>query len=245
MDQSVARRIDHSLQAASRPNLYAAVHKGLRLFMSETLAALGRADPGQREERERALDQVRDLLAIASSHLKHENDFMHPALEACAHGASYRTADDHDEHLEAIEALRRDLAQARASTGALAAPALDALYHRLARFVAENFEHMEVEETHNMAILWDSLDDAQLQALHDELVAAIDPQEMAVFLRWILPAVSHPERLGMLEGMRASAPPEVFEGVLAIARERLSRRDYGKLAGALGVAATPDLVERW
>jgi len=245
MDQSVLRRIDHSLQAVSRPNLYSGVHKGLRLFMSETLATLGRTDPADREELERALDQVRDLLAIASSHLRHENDFMHPALEACAHGASYRTADEHDEHLEAIEALHRDLAQAHASTGALVAPAVDALYRRLARFVAENFEHMEVEETHNMAILWDALDDAQLRSIHDELVAAIEPQEMAVYLRWILPAVSHPERLGMLEGMRASAPPEVFEGVLAIARDRLSRRDYGKLAGALGVAAMPGLVEPW
>jgi len=245
MDQSMLRRIDRDLQTSSRQNLYTGVHKGLRLFMSETLATLGRADPADREELGHALDQVRDLLAIASSHLKHENDFVHPALEACAHGASHRTADDHDEHLDAIAALHADLVQARASSGALAAPAIDALYRRLARFVAENLEHMDVEETHNMAVLWDAFDDAQLQSIHDELVAAIDPQEMAVYLRWILPAVSHPERLGMLEGMRASAPPPVFEGVLAIARERLSQRDYAKLAGALGLAAMPGVVEKW
>ena len=245
MDQSTLRRIDQGLQTASRPNLYAGVHKGLRLFMGETLATLGRADPADRDELGHALDQVGELLAIALSHLKHENAFMHPALEACAHGASYRTADDHDAHLEAIEALHADLARARTAAGALRTPAIDALYRRLARFVAENLEHMDVEETHNMALLWDSLDDAQLQALHDELVAAIDPREMVVFLRWILPAVAHPERLGMLEGMRASAPPEVFEGVLAIAAQRLSRRDYAKLADGLGLAAMPDLVERW
>jgi len=244
MDQSVLRRVDEILQAPARPNLYAAVHKGLRLFMGETLAALGRADPQDRDELARALDQVGDLLAIALSHLRHENQFMHPAIERCMQGASSRTADDHEEHLKSLDALHADLALARASTGPALEPAVGALYRRLARFVAENFEHMEVEETHNMSVLWDAMDDAQLQEIHDALVAAIEPAEMAVFMRWILPAVSHPERLGMLSEMRASAPAEAFDGVLAIARERLAPRDYAKLAAGLGLPR-PGLVEGW
>lgn len=246
MDQSVMRRIEPNPQGAvARPNLYAGVHKGLRAFMSETLAAVGRADPADADEVARTLGQVDGLLEIALSHVEHENRFMHTAMEACAPGSSYRTADDHVEHLDSIAALRTDVARVRESAGNARAASLDALYRRLARFVAENFEHMEVEETHNMAVLWDALDDAKLMDIHAAIIAAIPPQQMAVFLRWILPSVSHPERAAMLQEMRAGAPAEAFAGALAIACERLTHRDWAKLTRALGLAESPTVVERW
>lgn len=246
MDQSVMRRIDATSQGAvARPNLYAGVHKGLRAFMSDTLAAVGRADPGDADELACTSAQVDGLLEIALSHLEHENRFMHTAMESCAVGSSYRTADDHVEHLESIAALHAELARLREAPAGERAAVLDALYRRLARFVAENFEHMEVEETHNMSVLWDALDDAQLHEIHAAIIAAIPPQKMAIFLRWILPSVSHPERVEMLAQMRAEAPAEAFAGALEIARERLAQRDWAKLASALGVAAAPQVAERW
>ena len=246
MDQNVMLRTDETRQAArARPNLYAAVHKGLRAFMSDTLVALGSADPSDDRELATALGQVRDLLEIALSHLEHENRFMHTAMEACAPGSSDRTADDHLEHLDAIEALRAGVARVENSAAPTRGEAIDALYRRLARFVAENLEHMDVEETHNMAILWAGLDDAQLKGVHDAILAAIPPQTMAHFLRWILPSVSHPERLGMLGEMRASAPAPAFDGALALARERLSPRDFAKLARGLAIPVAPEPLERW
>lgn len=246
MDQSVVRRIDEATQAASgRPNLYAAVHKGLRAFMGDTLVAIGRADPNDAQELASALQQVRDLLEIALSHLEHEDRFMHTAMEACRPGSSERTADDHQGHLEAIAALRAGLARVENSEAQARGAAVDALYRRLARFVAENFEHMEIEESQNMAVLWEALDDAQLESIHGAIIQAIPPLTMARFQRWILPSVSHPERVGMLAEMRANAPAPAFEAAIAIARERLSQRDFAKLARELAVAATPQLVEQW
>ncbi len=243
MDQSVVCRTDEQTQAASaRPNLYAAVHKGLRAFMGDALVAIGRADPTDAQDLASALEQVRDLLEIALSHLEHEDRFMHTAMEACSPGSSERTADDHLGHLEAIAALRAGLARVEDSAPQARGAAIDALYRRLARFVAENFEHMEIEETHNMAVLWNALDDTQLEAIHDAIIRAIPPLTMARFQRWILPAVSHPERLGMLAQMRANAPAPAFEGAIAIARERLSQREFAKLARELGIATTAELV---
>ena len=45
--------------------------------------------------------------------------------------------------------------------------------------------------------------------------------------------VAHGERLAQLQGMRAGSPREAYEGALAIARERLTLRDWRKLEGAL------------
>jgi hypothetical protein len=52
------------------------------------------------------------------------------------------------------------------------------LYRHPARFVAENFEHMQVEETVHNEALWAHYTDAELKALHDRLRASIPPAEM-------------------------------------------------------------------
>lgn len=246
MDQSTLSRIpEAAARAAHRPNLYSAVHKGLRACMAETLIAAGSADAADPRELTVALERVRALLDLCLAHLEHENEFIHRAMEKVQPGSSQRTGDDHDEHLHAIAALRAavDVVE-RAGLESRAAAAQD-LYAQLSVFVAHNLEHMQVEETHNMAVLWTHLDDAALGALHDELVAAIPPEQMNHFMRWIVPSVAHSERLAMFEGMRATAPAQAFDEALALARNRLAQPSWSKLALALGVSAGPDLVEKW
>ena len=62
------------------------------------------------------------------------------------------------------------------------------------------------------------------------------PQEMARVLYWILPAITPPSRAAMLSGMRASAPAPVFDGVVAMAKQRLQPSDWRKLAKQLHLA---------
>ena len=83
------------------------------------------------------------------------------------------------------------------------------LYHSLALFVAENFQHMYAEEHENNETLWALYSDAELHALHAEIMASLDPVKMVNFARWILPYVSHRERAAMLAGMQKAAPVPV------------------------------------
>lgn len=56
---------------------------------------------------------------------------------------------------------------------------------------------------------------------------------MCVFIRYMVPAMSHAERVGLLGGMRAAAPPDVFEMFRNAARASLPEDEY------LAVAAPP------
>ena len=246
MDQSTLSRLsDVAAHAAHRPNLYTAVHKGLRACMAEALIGAGSADAADPREVTVALARVRALLDLCLSHLEHENAFVHRAMERAQPGSSHRTTDDHDEHLQAITALRAtvDVVE-RADPRSRAAAAQD-LYAQLSVFIAHNLEHMHVEETHNMAVLWTHLDDEALGALHGEIVAAIPAEQMNHFTRWIVPSISHAERVEMFEGMRAAAPARAFDEALALARSRLSQSSWSKLASALAVSVEPDPVEKW
>ncbi len=224
------------MNTSPRFNLYAPVHKALRLFMTDTLLHLSRLDLDDPQDLSAGLAQLDALLDAAGCHLQHENDFIHPAIEAGCPGVSHRIAAEHRDHLDAIATLR---AQATALRAVPEATAAHRLYRQLAAFIAENFEHMEVEETRHNQALWAAYGDADLQSIEARILASIDPQEMSRWLRWMLPAFNPAERAQLVGGM----PPEARGPVLASARSLLGDVAWAKLCKALGDAPVPGLVE--
>jgi hypothetical protein len=222
--------------AAPRPELYTAVHKGLRAFMSETLAAVGRMDADDRAEVAEVLVMVRLLLWTCRDHLALENRHLHPAMEARSPGSSRTTATDHVDHERAFAALKSDVQALEQALPARRAAAALHLYRQLAVFVAENFLHMHTEETENTALLWQTHTDAELVDLHQRIVKSIPPTDMAVYLRWMVPAMSPSERAAMLGNMRQGMPAETFAGVIATVRPHLREREWDKLSRALAAA---------
>ena len=235
MTQTAVRTKAELVEAvrAGRFDIYGGVHKGLRSFMADTLVAVGRMDANDPADVAGTLAQVRGLLEFCREHLHAENQFLHPAMEARRPGSACDTAKDHDGHLDGFEQLETDvLAIERAKNGAGADAALR-LYRRLALFVAENLEHMHVEETANNAVLWATHNDEELVEIHQAIVASVSPAMMAVFLRWAVPAMTPAERAGLFTGIQSGAPREVLERMLATARPHLSERDWTKLMAAL------------
>src|SRR5262245_55721477 len=190
----------------NRFNIYAVVHKGLRGFMVETLTAVGRMDVNDECEAAKAISKVRTLLSFCRSHIKHEDEFLHPALEKARAGAAATTAHDHEHHIEEIEVLERETAVFDAASASAKRSRVHDLYLQLACFVAENFRHMNVEETDNHRVLIDAYTDAEILAINAALVATISPQNHAIWLRWMLFYGNAGERAKLLGGMKAGAP---------------------------------------
>src|SRR5262245_18805625 len=160
---------------AGRFDIYAGVHKGLRRFMGDTLVGVGRMDVHDAAEVAETVVQVRGLLEFCLEHLHAENQFLHPALEARRPGAAGATAKDHDGHLQAIERLEFDVRGVERAQPDARADAALRLYRRLGAFVAENLEHMNVEETANNAARWATHTDAELVGIHQAVVASVRP----------------------------------------------------------------------
>jgi len=237
-----AQELERLAAAQPRVDMYGGIHKAMRACMSDALLALGRVDPDDAAEVATATARVMDLLDLCESHLQHENDFVHRAIEARAAGASDAVAHDHEEHREHIVQLRA-LAQAlRTARPGAATVIAHQLYGQVALFVAENFRHMHVEETAHNAVLWARYTDAELIVLHDELVASIPPKQMMRIARWLVPAMNPAERLGLLRDVRSKAPGPAFEAMLEVARPHLTAGEWAKLARGLGLPVVPGLV---
>lgn len=231
--------IDHAADAttstAPRHDIYAFVHKGLRAWMGEVLARIGRTDPQDAAEIAQTLRALRELLAFCRRHIAHEDQFVHPAMEARRPGSAEVTASDHVGHENAIRELEGIMASLEYGPVHDRAATLQRLYRRCALFVAENLEHMAVEESHNNRVLWETHADAEIMDVEHALVASIPPAELMDALRWMLPWMNAQERAGMLGGMRQGMPAEAFGAVLAMLREHLSPAEWRKLATALSL----------
>ncbi len=216
-----------------RYNIYVIVHKGLRGFMTDVLMRWGRVDVADDCERGQAVEQARELLALCKGHLQHENGVLHPAIERVRPGFTARIALEHAGHEAEITLLEAQLAELVDAPPAQHAPLAQRFYQRLSGFVAENLEHMLVEETENHRALIEAYSDEQVLGLEQAIVASMPPEKTFTWLRWMIPHINATERAFMLGGMKAGAPAEVFAGVMALAREVLSQRDYYKLERAL------------
>jgi iron-sulfur cluster repair protein YtfE (RIC family) len=224
-----------TVAAAQRYDLYQTIHKGLRDFMGDTLSRVGRVDVTDNDDLARTLGQLEALLNFCASHLQHENEFIHTAIRERQPAAASRTAEDHVEHLQSIEALRTEARAVYAAPDEQRMALALRLYRHLALFVAENLQHMHIEETANNAALWNHYTDAELMAIHQRLLASVSPQDKLEVMRWMVPAINPAQRAALLGGLKAQAPAAMLDAVVNVVRPHLEIRDWSKLARAIGL----------
>lgn len=169
----------------SRHDLYRLIHKALRAAMFDAVLRVGQVDAGDDAALGQVLDQVQQLLALLASHIKHENDFVHCAIEARRPGGAVATAEDHREHLDALHALNLEVAGLRQAQAAERGPLLHRLYRHLAQFTAEQMLHMHREESHNNEALWTLYSDIELVVLHRSLIASVEPHILQQAQHWM------------------------------------------------------------
>ena len=219
--------------SADRVDIYAGIHKAVRAFLCDTLARVARLDLNDENEVARTVQQVRGLMEFCEHHIANEERFVHPAMEARQPGSAAGTADDHEHHAASVAAIRADCAAVEARGGADRDAAWRRLQRALALFTGDNLLHMDTEETVNNAVLQACYTDAELMALHQQILASLPPEGMAVDLCWLLAGSSPAERFQLMAGIRADAPPPVFDAMLDLARQNLDAGDWNKLAAAL------------
>lgn len=220
--------------AGQRFDMYALIHKGVRACLADTQGALGRLDAFDPAVVTQVGAQVREVLGLVRSHMHHENQYLHPALEVRRRGASRRSATDHVAHEKAIEEIEAALLATERADAAIRAQHAHLLYQRFSLFVAEQLEHMHQEETENNQLLWQAYTDAELLQIHDALLQAIPADEVARAMRWIVPAVTPAERAQMLGAIQEKTPARIFATTLDSLRPHLAPLDWIKLTAAIG-----------
>lgn len=224
--------------SASRLDLYMPIHKAMRNFMADTLLRIGRIDVFDDEDIAQAVAQLEELLDFCATHVKREDTFLHPAIEAHLPSGASRAAEEHDAQRDSLDVLHNQALALRTARPEARGTLALRLYRHLALFIAENHQHMHVEETSNNAVLWSHLTDDDLRAVRARLMSTVSAAELLRIARWMVPALSPAERAAFMNGLQATLPADTFGQVLDTVQPHIDGSGWMKLMRALGRTAS-------
>ncbi|HJV21353.1 MAG TPA: hemerythrin domain-containing protein [Holophagaceae bacterium] len=219
-----------------RPNFYRTIHKTLRRSLALFLADLGAVNPEDSEATSRTCRRWEELRGMMQAHAHHEDHHISVALGEAAPALLRRIEADHDSHHAGLAEVDRAFAAFEAA-GACARPArLQEAYLATAAFMASDLAHMQLEEEVIMPALQACFSDGELMAIHGRIVGSLSPEERAQTFRLMFPAIHEPERLELLQALRAKLPAEAFGGVKALVASVLPEAAWESLSNRLDPA---------
>lgn len=229
--------VQHVSAAPARYDIYAPVHKGLRMALSKLLVRLGAHDFRDEAATAALLADLRAQLFLSGSHLKHEDNHFQAAVEAATADGATRLMGQHDHHRDSFDELERLMAAVEQASPEKRFAAGHALYLAFGRFVAEDFEHMADEETKILPILQARHSDQELMEMEGRLIASIPPDVVMQFWKIMIPAMNQQDRVSMLGFVKKNAPTEAFQAIIDVAaRPALSEAELRELLTELDAA---------
>jgi hypothetical protein len=217
-------------------DIYRDIHKGIRNELFAVTSEVGSVDPSDVDALVRTAQRFHGLVKLLLTHAEHEEEFLQGLIEVHAPRLADAVVRDHrwlDCQMAQLEVLADRAAD---GSGADQRRVVHKLYLGLASFTADYLGHQAFEELEISPELSIAMGPDELAAVNHAIVASIPADEVEVALRLMLPAMNVDDRVEMLDGMQAGAPPEVFAGVLALAGDVLDGPAYRATADRLGVA---------
>jgi hypothetical protein len=217
---------------SNRFNLYRDVHKAIRMFLSEFSLLAGRTDYSDQADLtslKESFDQVYNLFSV---HTKVEDDHIMPLLKQFDEALYKQLEDDHHEVDTMLEDLKAQVSAINSSDGDAVAKGYDFFLHTN-RFIAFNLKHLDEEERLAMPLLWENMNDEDLIACFGKIRADIPPPLMNAYYQYMFPSMRVFDIGMMLKGVKAAAPPEIFEKILGVANSSISESDNEKLKDLL------------
>jgi hypothetical protein len=216
-------------------DLYRDIHKGIRAELFAVTGDAGRIDPASGAARAALAGHVRAVVEVLESHAAHEDKVVQPVLEEHAPGLADRIRTDHEDFDVRTLDLTVWAEEMVQSPRAERAESVRNLYLELAEFTGGYLLHQDVEERVVMPTLERAIGAEAVLGLKMAIVTSIPPHEMATSMAFMLPAMNIDNRAEVLGGIRAAAPPQVFEGVWGLAGSVLSAADHAALGERLGL----------
>jgi hypothetical protein len=218
-----------------RMKLYDVPHKGLRNALSQLSLRAGKTDFTDPGEVEQLCNLGEDEFEILTIHAADENSVTQAELETRCPGSSAHDMDDHEvihAAQDRLEKLLRDIGAGTRSGKDMSAEGAE-FYLALSEFHGSYLEHTAEEERTTQPLLWKHFSDEELATHRGRIMAKNPPETLLTWFRFVLPAQSHAERVGLLSGFKKMAPPPFFARGMEVIQSVLTSAEFGQLQAAL------------
>jgi hypothetical protein len=219
----------------NRMKTYDAPHKGLRNALSQLSLLAGKTNYSAQQEVEQLYNLGAEVFALLTIHAEDENDVTLAELEKRCPGCSEHDVEDHEEIHQQQNNLEKLLAKIYAGSKSGAVETEDSVefYLSFSGFHSKYLEHTAEEERVTQLQLWKHFTDEELAAHRGMIMAKNPPQTLLTWFKFVIPAQSYNERVGLLSGFKKMATEPFFKEGMDTIRKVLSVNEFDELSNAL------------
>ena len=201
----------------ARHEIYRNIHKAIRHILYSTALALGSADFRDQKSMQEILEQLRGTTTLLQEHAEHEETFVHPALESRVPGITKPFEENHQDDERLFDRMRELGSQIEAVEDNDQRVALgNQLYGIFNTYIGDYLGHLDREEAELEQALWDHFTDQELAEIDHRLMGSVPPERMGLWVDLIGNSWNASDLTTILAGMKQSAPPEAFAGMLSM-----------------------------
>lgn len=219
-----------------KTDLFTFIHKSIRSIIYNAASKLQTADFTDEKEVKRLLTSLRHDMDLLHEHAVNEDNIIFPEI-ADEEPQMIEVLNEEHKKLEAklnsILALIEKIEHANSiEERMLIGNSLNSLFND---FIADYLAHMNHEESTVLEASLKYLTDDELIAIRTRIQSNVPPDRYKVWMNWMLKSLNNFELIGLLSGMKAGAPPQVFENVVGVAQTVIEKEKWSKIKSQLVV----------
>jgi uncharacterized secreted protein with C-terminal beta-propeller domain len=219
-----------------KTDLFTFIHKSIRSMIYNSASRLQSTDFSDAKESKEMLLSVRQDLELLHEHAEHEDNIIFPEI---ADNEPEMIKILNDEHIELESKLNKLLNQMNkiyiTSNDEERLVLGEELNNMFNDFSASYLAHMNHEEVTVLEASFKYLSDDELIAIRTRIQTKFPAERYKIWLHWMLKSLNNSELVGLLGGMKASAPPQVFENVLQVSESVIDAERLRKIKLQVGV----------
>jgi len=217
-----------------RYNSFNIIHKGLRAALYQTALQLQQTDFTEDDQREDAINKVREIVMLFEGHAHKEDHFVLPMINEYEPSvvATFNAEHEEDRRL----ALALNSAVEKLSASAMPQEKILAgreLTETFVGFMIFNLQHMAKEEDIINKILWRYYSDDEIKAVGAQISQNTPPWMQDFYFKWMLRGISNNEVTGWIQNIKKGQPPIVVQTILQKAQQELPKKRYQKIRQCL------------
>ncbi len=219
-----------------KTDLFTFIHKAIRGIIYNAASNLQSADFADEKEVNNLLASLRSDLDLLHEHAVNEDNIIFPEIADEEPQMIEELNEEHkklESKLNEILVLIKKTEQLNSiEERMLLGNSLNSLFND---FIADYLAHMNHEEATVLDASFKYLTDEELVSIRTRIQTQIPQERYKIWLHWMLKSLNNSELIGLLGGMKASAPPQVFENVAVVAQSVIENNKWSKIKSQLVV----------
>ena len=217
-----------------KTDLFTFIHKALRSIIYNAASKLQTADFTEEKEIENLLASLRHDLDLLHEHAVNEDNIIFPEIANNEPDMISELNDEHKALEEKLHKIKTQIEKTNLTADNEKRVELGSELNNLFNdFAASYLAHMNHEEATVLEASFKYLSDAELIAIRTRIQTQIPSERYKTWLHWMLKSLNNSELIGLLGGMKASAPANVFNDVVGVAQYFIKNKKWNKIRSRL------------